>query len=300
LHQEVANDGPSRDENTLDEGHLARYSASLGKVETGDKVMPEAISPTPPRQRYKKHFLKQVIARIDFGTPLPIAKLGPPKRVVETLKANFPRAELERVTEQNVTLSPTGSLVDTKDKPRWVYSSKDRRKKTIVAEDHCVVEYVQGSYASFEVLSSEFLSLVAAMFQSFENLQVNRLGLRYVNSIELDEDNPMDWSKYLSLPLLALPKLATDPTTLSRVFHLVEFNYGDTNLRFQGGMVNPDYPAPIKRKQFVLDYDAYCQLLLSEQEIQTYLRQFHAKVNAAFEEVITPELRKKMEIVDEQ
>lgn len=248
------------------------------------------------KHRYKRHFLKQVIARIDFGTPLPIAN-GPPRRVVDKLKPNFPRAELERVHERTFALLGAPTLLDPKEKPHWVYSGKDRKKKIGIMENFCTIEYVDASYDSFEVLESEFLSLVHSLFETFDNLQINRLGLRYVNKIDLKEDtDPTDWSKYLKPELLSLFELASDSTTLSRVFHLLEFNYGDTNLRFQSGMVNPDYPAPIRRKEFVLDYDCYCQLLLTESEIAEYLRVFHNRINDAFEEVITDDLRQTMEV----
>jgi uncharacterized protein (TIGR04255 family) len=130
-------------------------------------------------------------------------------------------------------------------------------------------------------------------------LQVKRLGLRYIDSLDFpNENNPIAWHDYLDERLLAIFKIATNPKTISRAFQILEFNYGDYNLRFQYGMPNPDYPAPIRKKAFTLDYDAYCTLLLSQEEIVQYLSTFHQKLKAAFEEIITQKLRDVMERVD--
>jgi uncharacterized protein (TIGR04255 family) len=115
-----------------------------------------------------------------------------------------------------------------------------------------------------------------------------------VNKVELKETHPTEWGKYLNENLLGIFKLADDAKTIARAFHILDFNYGDSNLRFQYGMPNADYPAPIRRKSFVLDFDAYCTLVLSQEEIGTYLDRFHDKIKVAFEQVITDDLRKKL------
>ncbi|MFZ0034865.1 MAG: hypothetical protein WAK60_07750 [Sedimentisphaerales bacterium] len=63
-------------------------------------------------------------------------------------------------------------------------------------------------------------------------------------------------------------------------------------------MFNPDYPAPIKKKIYTLDYDMYVTKLLGKTDIEQTLNRFHEKVNRSFEEVITDELRKIMEPLD--
>ena len=63
-------------------------------------------------------------------------------------------------------------------------------------------------------------------------------------------------------------------------------------------MPNPDYPAPIKQKLFVLDYDAYCNLLLSYSDIEQYITQFHDKIKLSFEQVISDALRKRMGLLN--
>ena len=247
--------------------------------------------------RYKKDFLDQVIARVDFAAPLGITPTGPPAEVVTAAKARFPVAEHKKLLLKTVHLGPNATEERREDKHEWWYHSKDRKKLIKIADGMLVLEYKRRKYRSFDDLKRGFLPVVRALYAAFDGLQVERLGLRYIDRIELAEGKPTDWKRYLKKDLLAIFNLADDASTVSRALHWLEFNYGDTHLRFQYGMANPDYPAPIRQKVFILDYDAYCTLLLSEEEVEDYLTQLHGRTRAAFEEVILQPLRDKMEPV---
>lgn len=93
--------------------------------------------------------------------------------------------------------------------------------------------------------------------------------------------------------------LADDTSTISRAWHILEFNYGDANMRFQFGMHNPDYPSTIRQNVHVLDYDVYTNTLLERHEVAGYLDAFHKKVNASFEQVVADKLRSLMVPSDE-
>ena len=56
-------------------------------------------------------------------------------------------------------------------------------------------------------------------------------------------------------------------------------------------MHNPDYPAKIKKKIFVLDYDAFFTGILKQHEIEDYIKKCHRIIQQQFENSITPELR---------
>jgi uncharacterized protein (TIGR04255 family) len=246
----------------------------------------------PKRKKYKKNFLKQVIARIDF-TPLEgMAPKGPPKSFYEAIKDRFPIPETKEVLARNLRISPE-KTEETSEKIReWIYHGKARDKYLALGKAVLAVEY--STYDFFEVLSADFLAAVAALRDAFEDIQVTRLGLRYIDNIEFDEENPTDWSQYLQPNLLAIFNIVPDQKTISRAFQILELNDGETSLRFQFGMPNPDYPAQIRKKVFIMDTDAYCTLMLSHDEITKYLNSFHERINQMFESVITDGLRKKM------
>ena len=61
--------------------------------------------------------------------------------------------------------------------------------------------------------------------------------------------------------------------------------------KFQFGIHNPDYPAQIKRKAFILDYDAYHQGILNIQDLSTSVDEYHNVIQHVFEDNITENLR---------
>lgn len=79
-----------------------------------------------------------------------------------------------------------------------------------------------------------------------------------------------------------------------RNFHNMEFKYDDFNLRFQFGMHNPDYPAAIRQKIFILDFDAYFQGAFENNQMPAMLDNFHNAIQTLFERSITDNLRERM------
>jgi len=254
--------------------------------------------PAPIDRKYKNNFLKQVIARVDFAAPISALREGPPKRIITALKKQFPVPEQKIQILDHVHVTASEVQRSKQETLQWFYHSKERDKRVCVAADAMYVEYFK--YNSFEDLKRDFLAVSDALFAEFSDLQVRRLGLRYINNIEFpDEQDPTDWNNYLDDPLLASFKLADNRSTISRSFHVLEFNYGDTNMRFQYGMPNPDYPAPIRKKLFTLDHDAYCTLLLGRDELEKHLKDFHDRIKTSFEQVITNGLRDAMGLIND-
>jgi uncharacterized protein (TIGR04255 family) len=246
------------------------------------------------RKKYDHDFLAQVIARIDFAEPLAIAKKGPPDKVIASLKKEFPIAELSVKQLKEVALSLSGGpRATTREIREWNYHSKSRNKRAVISSECMFVEFTK--YTMFEDLSRDFLGIVDALCTAFKDLQVKRLGLRYVDKIKLDEPNPTKWDDYIDTSLLSTLRFVTDPGTLVRAVNVLEQKFDDeSRLRFQFGMPNPDYPALIHQKLFVLDTDASCTLLLSREEIRQFLDTFHERCTDCFERSITSKLRKKM------
>lgn len=251
---------------------------------------------TKVKATYQKNYLTQVIARIDFGAIPALSSSGPPAAITKVLKKGFPYPEQKKLMMRSIRFGFGEGKTEqeaAEDIYQWFYYSENRDKTVHITGDCMYVEYKK--YKSFDTLNSDFLMILDAIYKAFPDLQVTRMGLRYVDNIEMPtEKNPTDWSAYLDPRLLSIFDIADDASTISRAFQILEFNYGTYNMRFQYGMHNADYPAPIRKKVFTLDYDAYCQSLLERQEIADNLVTFHGKIKASFEEVITEGLRRKM------
>jgi len=98
-------------------------------------------------------------------------------------------------------------------------------------------------YKSFDKLKDDFILLLNVMSEVFTIPKIERFGLRYVNTIGLNERNPLNWSKYINSNLISSLKFVKDQNLVSRAFHNLELKYDDMNIRFQYGLRNPDYPS---------------------------------------------------------
>jgi len=240
---------------------------------------------------YKKNFLKEVVARVDFLNPLPGIETALPRAVSEVALRVFAIAEPREAVQREVQIGPQGVTQTESRFTEWHFHGKDRTKTLTLGRQVALVQYKK--YETYELVKGEFIQVLDALSGHFEGIQPSRVGLRYVNSIELNEPNPLDWSAYIGPRLLSLfsfPQEA-DRTALSRVFHNLELSFDAFNLRYRLGMHNPDYPARIRQKVFVLDLDAYTQSFVEVKEIGRLLDSFHAAIQRYFEESITEGLR---------
>jgi uncharacterized protein (TIGR04255 family) len=255
-----------------------------------------------PRSRYRTNYLKKVIAKIDFEPAQRLLPKHPPSRVKALLKTTYPYRDLANIREQRIEVRHEGRAISqtqttTTEVLQWDF--KDRKRERTISLNEKFVAITYATYTCFEDLIGELMPVVDAYLHQAER-RINRIGLRYVNQIEFDDGTPpTNWTTYLSPNLLVGFDLADDPKTISRAFNVLEFNYGDDmSMRFQFGMPNPEYPAPISRKFFVLDWDAYCDNMdLPKDAVKSYLERFHEKINRSFEEVIMQPLREKMGVV---
>ena len=118
--------------------------------------------------------------------------------------------------------------------------------------------------------------------------------MRYVNNIDLNEKNPLNWNKYIKTNLLSIFKFVDDKKFISRVFNDLEMKYDDMSIKFQYGMHNPDYPSPIKKKVFILDYDVYHVGEREKSEVPVVIGKYHDQIISLFEGSINDGLRAKM------
>nr|QNO52558.1 hypothetical protein BJKGENCM_00048 [Methanosarcinales archaeon ANME-1 ERB6] len=65
-------------------------------------------------------------------------------------------------------------------------------------------------------------------------------------------------------------------------------------LKFNCGMHNPDFPATIRKKKFILDYDAYYTSLQELIDIEPNLINSHDKIKKLYEKNTKKELREIM------
>ncbi|MBI2871199.1 MAG: TIGR04255 family protein [Candidatus Omnitrophica bacterium] len=240
---------------------------------------------------YRRNFLKEVIARVDFVSPLPGVEAALPPRLIEVAVGTFPIAEPREAVQRAVEIGPQGVQSSEERFKEWLFHGKERTKTLTIGRQVVLVQH--RTYHTYEIVKAEFLGVLDRVAELFPGAQPSRVGLRYVNTIELAEANPTDWSAYLAPQLLSLFQfpLEADRPALSRVFHNLELAFDAFHLRYRLGMHNPDYPARIRQKVFVLDLDAYTHSAVDIREVSHLLDDFHTTIQRYFEQSITDNLR---------
>jgi len=243
-------------------------------------------------RKYRAPFLKEVIVRLDFSYPVTKLAKTIPQRLKEMISPLFPISEPKEFIGKELVVTKDITKEKILEGTDWFFHSMDRQKTLIVSISNVNISYKK--YDSFDVLKQDFLPIVEELFGTYDDFQGKRLGLRYINEITLSENNMLDWTNYLDERLLTSLNFPQDPSKICRAFNNLELNYGDLVIRFQYGMFNADYPAPIRKKSFILDYDAYYQGPQNLEDVKHNIDIFHEATQALFEYSISDELRKLM------
>lgn len=245
--------------------------------------------------KYKNNFLTNVIVRVDFPNPLNIESLPPD--LTKVILKYFPISEakkfIELSSEFKVVPKAKFEFETGEETTQWNYYGKNREKRLVLQNSYLSITYIR-SYKRYDDLKSELLNIIDELFEVFSDIQINRLGLRYINEISFDETNFFDWKKYLNNNLLSIFNISENKDTIVRGLNNLVLNYGTMILNFHYGMHNPDYPSPIRKKIFVLDYDAYYTGLQDLKDIESNLFTCHEEIKILFEENIEDGLRDVM------
>ena len=103
----------------------------------------EAAEPSPKDRKYKKSFLTQVIARIDFAAPIPLSPHGPPKQVITSLRKNFPIPDPQKTTRRRLTVVKNEIQDTTHEVTEWVYHGRSREKLLRITDQCMFIEYTK-------------------------------------------------------------------------------------------------------------------------------------------------------------
>jgi len=231
------------------------------------------------KESFIKDYLDQAIIRIDFLTPNLIPSDSLSTELIQEIMKLFPIAEPREAIAEEFQIKG-GQPIETKIEKmiEWNFYGKDKEKRLCLSKQSFFIAFKK--YDSFKNLKLTFIPIAEKLFKNYTGLQGKRLGLRYINKIKLNDNNYFEWEEYLNKNLLAIFNIpdSGEKKNISRAFHNLIINYDSFNLRFQYGMYNPDFPASIKQKLFILDFDAACSELILIENLEQKLTIFHDKI----------------------
>lgn len=134
--------------------------------------------------RYKLNFLKQAVCELRFPTLMELGDSRPPAIMVSALRKEYPHLELAN----QVTIgmgTPTGSSnshIFRSSKLNWTVS---------LSQSSLSIETT--SYTGYLQMRERILRVVDAAAKIIDSDFFTRIGLRYINVIDVDEDPTNGW-----------------------------------------------------------------------------------------------------------
>jgi len=251
-----------------------------------------------PGKHYQRNFLTTVVLKLDLE-PLPALQTHAQARTpfTDQVATQFPVILGLPVGTITVNMSPTASGIQQQLLGmQWEHRKTPGGTKALVlGPSHLSLEYGKGDFDHFPPFQADFEVGFNALRQCFPDVHVVRVGLRYVNQISLAEGNPLDWEGIIAAPLVSSVKAALlQGTALARSMHQVHMRNGDVNTLFHYGIVNPEYPAPVTRREFILDLDCYRQEAIALADVLPIVAGLNETCEQVFENSIEDGLRNQL------
>lgn len=257
-------------------------SMSEGKVTSRDSIC------------YDHNHLADVIARVDFLPELAMDLSDLPEPVkIEALKS-FRVMEGSPVTSLMAKSTSTGLNLTSSAFRVEKYFGLQREKRIEIAPGTILTSYHE--YSTYSQLRQEFFGVLKALASERPQTVLRRIGFRFINIIPHPSPNSdvLDWHGLITPGLIGSHSFRALDSKVIYSGHRIEYMYPDHRLVLNYGMHNADYPAPIAKKEFVLDLDASCEdpeLVPKLSEADSFLDKLHETIQNTFEAAITEEMR---------
>ncbi|WP_167482366.1 TIGR04255 family protein [Leptospira yasudae] len=241
---------------------------------------------------YKKNYIKEVLGRIDFATPLTEFEKALPADFLKIIKNEFPISENTQGTIQNIHIDK-GIVKDNLERyTEWTFHGKDRQKSIKVSSKYIVVSLKK--YYNYEDFLKDIINPVNSLMKDLGNISIIRTGIRFVNIFDDLIKSYDDLQKYFNNFAVETFKNIYQPDACSRNILISEFLVQDIKLRVQSGIYNSNYPAPISNKEYLIDIDAYYDFPHVISDFKEYFDKLHNQIQSIFEHSISNELRSKL------
>lgn len=247
---------------------------------------------------YKNPCLAQVIIRVDFLEFITSETIFS-ENVLKVILTSFPIAGMRQIVkfnDVNVVINEVNATAQTTSQEGFQQEFLDSQNNKMKVSNKFVILEIN-KYESFEKTIQTFSPVLKSIIGILPINSV-RTGIRYINIIE---NGSIRLTKNLfssTISHLINNDLSQDNNGIScvRSMCLNEYRVKDMRLNFRYGMYNPEYPSLMKTPNFVLDFDCYCDLLLTGYDsIISHIVEGHDSIQYLFEGAITDNLRKIME-----
>lgn len=246
---------------------------------------------------YSRPFLAQVIIRADFLGFITSDFLFQESKInaIRTVFPHVTMRQIMRFNDVNVVIQNGGqpqTQAFIKEGFQQLFLDQFGNK-LIISNKFLILEI--NHYTTFEETKAKLETSWRAVMGDSQ-IDVCRLGIRYINRFE---SGLIRLSKsFFNNEIRALynPVISDDNSRKSvRSMCLNEYRINDMRLNFRYGMYNPQYPNIMRENSFTLDYDCFCDSVISGFDaLLAHIVKGHDEIQELFESSITDSLREKM------
>lgn len=196
-------------------------------------------------------------------------------RIQDSLAESYPSVS------QEMQAQPDARLLQA-----YVFANPETRRSIKVSQENFVVIF--NDYGSFEDFKQEALDRVSAFTGEFAIQNFQRVGLRYVNHIELKPGQGIqDLRRYVNLPV---DMERFDPASIEQMLTEFRLASGEHKITVRGAMLQ--MPGR-ENSLFILDFDCY-SFAGDLRSLPSMLDDFHHKIQLQFLEHIREEYKQVM------
>ena len=253
---------------------------------------------------YQNNHLSKVALRFDFD---PLAELQENVQVdvrpafTARIEDIFPHVTGQPTVNLSFNMGPTGTgMTQQVTGIQWMHRKVENGTYVVVlAPGFLAIELGRNDYHHFAPFKEEVTKVLAAFNASYQVPVFKRIGLRYINEITFPQGNPCDWAGIIAPDLItAVKACTTDEMNILRSMHQLHIRQNDSNLIFNYGLHNPDYPNTLARRAFILDYDC-SQIEVASHEVPNALVELNSLCERMFETSIGGGLRTQMGVTND-
>lgn len=233
-----------------------------------------------------KNYLTAVIFRIDFTDPVKVLPktIERVKTEIQDRLNEFHKGELETIA---VEMGPEEQKTIRKKSDFFDFTNNEKSERLRISQNNISFEVKE--YKNYEY----FRILIGDVLTEF-NLKGNikRLGLRYINELNIKEGSPFDWEGWVNATLIkSLEFYNTE--RLARSMGVMNYIFDDFKLIFKYEMYNSEFPNPISKKEFVLDFECVTKEPCEIDDPLDLLDKMHDFINEIFKESIGTEFERQ-------
>ncbi len=258
--------------------------------------------------KYKKNYIENFIFKINFkesNQEIVDAILNSLKQnLADTFNGLKSREIINNMIEMNEDTN-IAQITSTQKVIEYRLFNKNEDEFITITNEY--IAYETTKYQNFEAANSIIKKMIKN-FKDSSNIETcTRIGMRFINDIILPSETKNDiynWKGYIQNPLLNDIEFFREKNQkeIIQSMHSIDIESNeDKNIYYtiQYGLYNSRRPSQMLDKQYIIDIDAHTKTVEDIEDVESKIKIMHKEIEELFETIIDDEMRKNMEVCND-